>query len=170
MWELDYKENWAPKNWCFWTVVWRRLLSPLDHKEIQPVHPKGNQSWIFIGRTDAEAETPILGHLIEELTHWKRPWCWERLEAGEGKLQELMMDRKAWHAAVCGITKSQTWLSDWTKLNSLWVIIQRSVYLTLECFLHLASKILLLHFSYFTLFSSSFFSISSSSSFQSPNI
>ena len=61
MWELDYKESRAPKNWCFWTVVLEKALeSPLDCKEIQPVHPKGNQSWIFIGRTDAEAETPIL--------------------------------------------------------------------------------------------------------------
>ena len=61
MWELDYKESWAPKNWCFWTVVLEKTLeSPLDCKEIQPVHPKGNQSWIFIGRTDAEAEAPIL--------------------------------------------------------------------------------------------------------------
>ena len=61
MWELDYKESWAPKNWCFWTVVLEKILeSPLDSKEIQPVHPKGNQSWIFIGRIDAEAETPIL--------------------------------------------------------------------------------------------------------------
>ena len=61
MWELDYKESWAPKNWCFWTVVLEKTLeSPLDWKEIQPVHPKGNQSWILIGRTDAEAETQIL--------------------------------------------------------------------------------------------------------------
>ena len=61
MWELDYKESWSPKNWCFWTVVLEKTLeSPMDCKEIQPVHPKGNQSWIFIGRTDAEAETPIL--------------------------------------------------------------------------------------------------------------
>ena len=61
MWELDYKESWALKNWCFWTVVLEKTLeSPLDCKEIQPVHPKGNQSWIFIGRTDTEAETPIL--------------------------------------------------------------------------------------------------------------
>ena len=61
MWELDYKENWAPKNWCFWTVVLEKTLeSLLACKEIQPVHPKGNQSWIFIGRTDAEAEVPIL--------------------------------------------------------------------------------------------------------------
>ena len=61
MWELDYKESWAPKNWCLWTVVLEKTLeSPLDCKEIQTVHPKGNQSWIFIGRTDAESETPIL--------------------------------------------------------------------------------------------------------------
>ena len=61
MWELDYKESWALKNWCFWTVMLETTLgSPLDYKEIQPDHPKGNQSWIFIGRTDAEAETPIL--------------------------------------------------------------------------------------------------------------
>ena len=61
MWELDYKESWVLKNWCFWTVVLVKTLeSPLDYKEIQPVHPKGNQSWIFLGRIDAEAETPIL--------------------------------------------------------------------------------------------------------------
>ena len=61
MWELDCEEGWAPKNWCFWTVVLEKTLaSPLDCKEIQPVHPKGDQSWVFIGRTDAEAETPIL--------------------------------------------------------------------------------------------------------------
>jgi len=84
MWELDYKKSWPPKNWCFWTVVLEKTLeSPLDCKEIQPVHPKGNQSWIFIRRTDAEAETPILwppdakNRLI-----WKDPdagkdWGWE---------------------------------------------------------------------------------------------
>ena len=61
MWKLDYKESWAPKNWCFWAVVLEKTLeSPLDFKEIQPVHPKGNQSWLFIGRTDAKAETPIV--------------------------------------------------------------------------------------------------------------
>ena len=60
MWELDYKESWVVKNWCFWTVVLKSLESPLDCKEIQPVHPKGDQSWVFIGRTDVEAETPIL--------------------------------------------------------------------------------------------------------------
>ena len=61
MWELDHKEGWIPKSWCFWTVVLEKtLVSPLDCKEIKPVHPKGNQSWIFIGRTDVEAENPIL--------------------------------------------------------------------------------------------------------------
>jgi len=61
MWELDYKESWAPDNWCFWTTVLEKTLeSPLDFKEIQPVHPKGDKSWVFIGRTDVEAEAPIL--------------------------------------------------------------------------------------------------------------
>ena len=65
MWELDYKETWAPKNWCFWTVVLEKALeSPLNCKEIKPVHPKGSQSWIFIGRTVAEAEAPYFGHLM----------------------------------------------------------------------------------------------------------
>ena len=84
MWELDCEESWAPKNWCFWTVVLEKtLVSPLDCKEIQPVYPKGNQSWVFIGRTDAEAETPILlATSCKELTHWKRLWCWEGLGVG----------------------------------------------------------------------------------------
>ena len=82
MWELYHKESWAPKNWCFWTVVLEKTLeSPLDCKEIKPVNLKGNQFWIFIGRTDAEAEAPILWP-PEELTHWKRPQCLERLKAG----------------------------------------------------------------------------------------
>ena len=84
MWELDYKESWAPKNWCFWTVVLEKTLeSPLDSKEIRPVHPKGNQSWILIGRTDAAAETPIL---------WPpdaKSWLiWKDLDAGKGWRQE----------------------------------------------------------------------------------
>ena len=83
MWELDYKESWAPKNWCFWTVVLEKTLeSRLDCKEIQPVHPKGDQSWVFIVRTGVEAETNILATWCEELTHLKRLWCWERLKAG----------------------------------------------------------------------------------------
>ena len=83
MWELDHKESWAWKNWCFWTVVLEKTLeSPLDCKEIQPVHPKGDQSWVFIRRTDAETETPILGHLMRRTDSLKRSWCWERLKAG----------------------------------------------------------------------------------------
>ena len=87
MWELDYKEIWVPKNWCFWTVVLEKTLeSPLDCKEIQPVHPKGDQSWMFIGRTDVEAETPILRSPdVKSWLHLKRSWCWERLKVGEGE-------------------------------------------------------------------------------------
>ena len=84
MWKLDHKESWALKNWCFWTVVLEKTLeSHLDSKEIQLIHPKGNQSWIFIGRTDAEAETPVFWPPVGQ--SWltgKRPWCWERLKAG----------------------------------------------------------------------------------------
>ena len=83
MWELDYKESWEPKNWCFWTVVLEKTLeSPLDCKEIQSVHPKGDQSWVFIGRTDAEAETPILwppdvkSWLIWKKTDAGKDWRW----------------------------------------------------------------------------------------------
>ena len=84
MWELDYKEDWALKNWWFWTMMVEKTLeSPLDSRENKPVNPKGNQTWILIGRTDAEAEAPILwprdakSPLIGE-----RPWCWERLRTG----------------------------------------------------------------------------------------
>ena len=86
MWELDYKEGWAPKNWCFWTVVLEKTPeSPLDCKEIQPVHSKGDQPWNFFGRNDAKAETPVLVTSCEELTHWKRLWHWEGLGTrGEG--------------------------------------------------------------------------------------
>ena len=105
MWKLDHKESWAVKNWCFWTMVLEKTLeSPLDCKEIQPVHPKGNQPWTFIGRTDAEAETPILwppdakNKLIR-----KRPWCWERLKAGgEG-------DDRGWDCWMASLTQ-WTWV------------------------------------------------------------
>ena len=85
-WELDYK-GWVLKNWCFWIVGLEKTPeNPLDSKEIKPVNPKGNQPWVFTGRTGADTETPILWSTwCEELTHLKRPWCWERLKAkGEG--------------------------------------------------------------------------------------
>ena len=97
MWELDYKESWALKNWCFWTVVLEKTLqSPLDCKGIQSVHPKGDQSWVFIGRTEWNSNT--LTTWCEELTHLKRPRCWEGLTAGgEGDNREWdgWIDRKS---------------------------------------------------------------------------
>ena len=97
MWELDYKESWAPKDWCHWTVVLEKTLaSPLDCTEIQPVHPKGNQSWIFIGRTDAEAEIPILRPPDgKKWLIWKDPdagkdWRWEE----KGMTEDEMV---GWH-------------------------------------------------------------------------
>ena len=90
MWDLNYKESWVSKNWCFWTVVLEKTLeSPLDSKKIQPVCPKGNQSWLSTGRTDVEAET-LLATWCEELTHLKTPWCWERLKVrGEERWQRM---------------------------------------------------------------------------------
>ena len=106
MWELDYKESWVPQNWCFWSVVLEKTLeNPLDCKEIQPVHPKGNLSWIFIGRTDAEGErnSNILATWCEELTHLKRPWCWERSRAGgEG-------NDRGWDGWMASLTQ-WTWI------------------------------------------------------------
>ena len=137
MWELDHKWSWAPKNWCFWTVVLGKTLvvleSLLDCKEMKPVNPRGNQFWIFIGRTDAEAKAPILWP--PDMKPWligKDPvpgkdWRQEKWMTGyemvgwnhqvDGKLWELVMDRDAWCATVHGITKCWTRLSDWTELN-----------------------------------------------------
>ena len=151
MWLLDYKESWVPKNWCFWTAVLDKTLeSPLDCKEIQPVHPKGDQSWAFIGRTDAEAETPVL---------WParvKGWLiWKDRDAGQDWGQEEKVTTEdemvGWHhwlnghgfgwtpevgdgqgglACCYGITKSWTRLSDWTE----WIFLLKVVILFLRAY------------------------------------
>ena len=139
MWELDSEEGWAPKNWCFWTVVLEKTLeSPLDCKEIQPVHSEGDQPWDFFGRNDPKAETPVLwpphakcwligkdsdagrdwgqeekGTTKDEMAGWHHRLDGRECEwtPGDGD------DREAWLAAIHWIAKSWTRLSDWTELN-----------------------------------------------------
>ena len=132
MWELDSKESWALKNWCFWTVVLEKTLeSPLDYKEIQPVHSK-DKSWVFIGRTDAEAETPILwppdakswlfGKELDVQKDWKQKKKGQRMRwldsitnstgMNLSQLQNTVKDRWAWHATTCGV--KMRWPEYWS--------------------------------------------------------
>ena len=150
MWELDCEENWASKNWCFWTVVLEKTLeSPLDCKEIQPVHSEGDQ-WDFIGGNDAKAETPVLWPPHAKSWLIGKDWCWEGLGAG-GEGDDRGWDawmasltrwtwvwvnsgswwwtREAWRAVIHGVAKSRTQLSDWTEVNRTELVLVYSMQL-----------------------------------------
>ena len=144
MWELDHKESWVPKNWCCWTVVLKKTLeSPLDCKEIQLVHPKGDQSWMFIGRMMLRLKLQYFGHLRWRTDSLEKTLILENIEGGRrsvqermrrfdditdsmdqlmnrslSKLWELLMDREAWRTAIHGVSKSWTWLNNWTELRT----------------------------------------------------
>ena len=111
MWELDHTESWAPKNWCFWTVVLEKTLeSSLECKEIQPVHPKGDQSWIFTGRTDAEAETPNFGHLMWRTDSLEKTLMLGKIEGSRRRGQQRMR----------GMSSPTRWTWVWVGSRSWW--------------------------------------------------